>query len=86
VVDYALWATADPLTVEQAAYLWSRVEPSTPSYELAPNHKAAIAARLQMITGRIHALKVDTRTNVYASIGNHKGSLGLLSGFEGFGT
>ena len=81
MVDYLAWSKADPLTAEQAARLWAEVDPSTPSYELNPAQGAAIAARLQMLAGKITVgvLKADTRANALAFIGRHETSLILRS-------
>jgi len=77
MIDISAWALADPLTVEQAACLWANVDPSSSSPFLASPETAAIAPRRQMLTGAIASgeLKADTKTNVMASIGDHKKSL-----------
>jgi hypothetical protein len=75
MVDFSAWASADPLTVEQAAYLWVGVDPS-PLLK-SPKEVAAFAPRLQMLTGAIVSgtLKAETRTNGLAIVGDHKNSL-----------
>ncbi len=77
MVDYAAWASADPLTVEQAAQLWAGVDPSSSFLTRTREQQAAVAPRLQMLEGAIAtgALPADARTNAFAPIGDHKRSL-----------
>jgi hypothetical protein len=79
MVDYAAWASADTLTVEQAAYLWAGIDPSSSSsfWTLTSHERAAVAPRLQMIQGAIAAgeLAADSSTNAYAAVGNFVSSL-----------
>lgn len=77
MVDYASWAGADPLTVEQAAHLWAGVDPSLSVFLFSQADRAAVAPRLQMILGAVvsGALKADASTNYMSSIGDHKLSL-----------
>ena len=77
MVDYAAWASADPLTVEQAAQLWAGIDPASPLLTQTDEHRAAVAPRLQMLEGAIAtgALAADTSTNAFALIGDHKRSL-----------
>jgi hypothetical protein len=76
MVDYAAWANADTLTVEQAAYLWAGMDPS--SLETLTSHqRSAVGPFLQMIQGAIAAgeLAADSRLNAFAAVGNFASSL-----------
>jgi hypothetical protein len=77
MVDYLAWASADPLTVEQAAHLWAGIDPSFSDFHKSQADHAAVAPRLQMITGAVvrGVLKADTSTNLRSRIGDHKLSL-----------
>ena len=77
MVDYIVWGMADPLTVQQAACLWAGIEPSSSMLMRPQAETAAIAPRLQMLTGAIASgeLRADTTTNAFRYIGDHSESL-----------
>lgn len=53
MVDYLAWASADPITVEQAAYLWAGVEPPLSGVEESLEERRAVAPRFQMLTSAV---------------------------------
>jgi hypothetical protein len=53
MVDYLAWASADPITVEQAAYLWAGVEPPLSGVEESLEERRAVAPRLQMLSSAV---------------------------------
>jgi hypothetical protein len=78
MVDYIVWGMADPLTVEQAAWLWAGIDPSSSLLlKQLPAERAAIAPRLQMLTGAIASgeLRANTEINPLHKIGDHSKSL-----------
>lgn len=86
MVDYAAWAAADPLTVEQAAQLWAGIDPASPLWTQTAEQRAAVTPRLQMLEGAIAtgAVAADTKTNVFAPIGDHERSLVRRADLQAF--
>jgi hypothetical protein len=77
MIDFSTWASADPLTVEQAAALWVGCDPSSEPRERSPGERTAILPRFQMLTGAIISgkLRADTSANPLSYIGSHGQSL-----------
>lgn len=77
MVDYKAWGTVDPISVEDAAYLWAGIDPSTYSFSLTTEQRGAFTARLKMLTVRIQSktLSANTDSNPAAFIGVHDKSL-----------
>jgi hypothetical protein len=76
MVDYATWADVDPLTVEQAAYLWAGVEWTgwTPK---SKEEQAAVRPRLQMLLNAVASgeLPVSHTANKHSTDGDYNKSL-----------
>lgn len=77
MVDYKAWGTVDPIAVEDAAYLWAGIDPSTYKFALTAEMRGAFTARLKMLTVRIQSktLSANTDSNAAAFIGVHDKSL-----------
>ena len=75
--DYATWALADALTVEQAACLWAGADPTGNSFRRPPEETERIAAIRQMLTAAIQngELAGDSSANVFRHIGDHSKTL-----------
>ena len=77
MVDLAIWAFADVLTVEQAACLWVGSDPAANPYRRSPDEVTRIAAIKQALSGAIAAnsLAANSSRNALASIGDYSKSL-----------
>jgi hypothetical protein len=77
MVDLAIWAFADVLTVEQAACLWVGSDPAADPHSRSPDEVTNIAAINQTLSGAIamNSLVADSSRNVLASIGDYSKSL-----------
>lgn len=77
MVDYKAWGTVDPIAVEDAAYLWAGIDPSTYSFTLTAEQRGAFTARLKMLTVRIQSKTLSAKidSNPAAFIGVHDKSL-----------
>ncbi len=75
--DFAAWALADALTVEQAACLWVGASPTENRLTRPTVQGDRIAAAQQMLTSAILSgnLPADTSPNALAMIGNHSKSV-----------
>ncbi len=75
--DFAAWALADALTVEQAACLWVGANPTDSSFRRPTAQRDRIAAVQQMLTSAIQSgkLPADTSTNALAMIADHSKSV-----------
>ncbi len=75
--DFAAWALADALTVEQAACLWVGAKPTENPFTRPTAQRDRIAAAQQMLTSAIQSgeLPADTSPNALAMIGDHSKSV-----------
>ena len=76
MVNLAIWAFADVLTVEEAACLWVGIDPAANPYRISPDEVTRIAAIEQALSGAIAAnsLAANSSRNPLASIGDHSKS------------
>jgi hypothetical protein len=85
-MDLAAWFLVSSFTVDQAALLWSGLDPARSDFSLTNEERTRVAPRKQMLVAAIMAkeLPAETKHNALSFIGNHDKSLVSRSDLEKF--